>query len=114
MKKDLNAIRERRKRRVKMSLRGNGPRLSVFRSNRHLWVQLIDDQVGRTLVSASTKELGKTKETKTAQATELGKTFYKKAKTAGFERAVLDRGSYKYHGRLKALVESLRQNGFKI
>ncbi len=90
------------------------PRLSVFRSNNHLYAQLIDDKQGKTLVSASTLELAKEKANKTSKAALLGEILASKAKKAGITKAAFDRGSYEYHGRVKALAESLRKSGIII
>ncbi|NCD00948.1 50S ribosomal protein L18 [bacterium] len=85
-------------------------RLSVFRSNKELFLQIIDDVKGVTLVSASTKELKK-KGTKTEQAFELGKVIAEKAKDKKISKVVFDRGSYRYHGRVKAVAEGAREGG---
>ena len=89
------------------------PRLSIFRSNRDLYVQLIDDERGHTLVGASTREL-KDRGRKTHAASTLGKLITERAKQAGIQTVVLDRGAYKYHGRVKALAEAIRGAGLKI
>lgn len=90
------------------------PRLAVSRSNRGLYLQLIDDEKGRTLVSASVKELKAQKTTKTEQALLLGQHLAKKAVEAGIKEAVFDRRSYKYHGRVKAAAEGARGGGLTI
>lgn len=115
-RKDLNLIRERRAVRVRARIGqvGRYPRLSVFRSNSHLYAQLIDDDQGKTLVSASTLEISKEKGTKKELASKLGGILAEKMKKAGVTKTVFDRGSYKYHGRVKELVESLRQSGITI
>ncbi len=86
------------------------PRLSVFRSNKFTSVQLIDDMNKTTITSASSRE-SKKKESKISGAQYVGKMIAERAKKAGIEKAVFDRGSYRYHGRIKALVESARENG---
>ncbi len=108
-----NLIRERRKIRVSKKINGSStmPRISVFRSNKYLQVQLIDDVAEKTLIGGTTKSL---KGKKTEQSIELGKTIAQKAIKAGIKSAVLDRNKYRYHGRIKAFVESLRNNGIKI
>ena len=110
--------RIRRHNRVRASIKGTRerPRVSVFRSNKHIFVQLINDTVGKTILSSKMvfDKKFNLKEHKTAQAAEIGKKVAKKAKEAGIERAVLDRSGYKYHGRVKALAEGLREGGLKI
>lgn len=85
-------------------------RLSVFRSNRDLFLQIIDDVKGVTLVSANTKELKK-KGTKVEQGFELGKIIAEKAKDKKISKVVFDRGSCRYHGRVKAVAEGAREGG---
>lgn len=92
------------------------PRLSVFRSNKEIYVQVIDDTNGVTLVSASSrdKELSKAKGTKTEIAAEVGKVIAEKAKKAGIEMVAFDRGGNLYHGRVKSLAEGAREAGLKF
>ena len=92
------------------------PRLAVFRSNRNLYAQLIDDEKGRTLASASNKDLPKSgaKEKKSGQASLVGELIAKKALEKGIKEAVFDRRSYKYHGRVAAVAEGARKGGLKI
>lgn len=110
---------EQRKNRTRYAIRkaANGrPRLSVFRSGKHIYAQVIDDAVGRTLVSASTLDKAlnlKTGAGRTA-ATEVGKAIASRAKDAGIKEVVFDRGGYQYHGRIKALAEAAREAGLKI
>ncbi|MCH4895513.1 MAG: 50S ribosomal protein L18 [Marinifilaceae bacterium] len=110
--------RIRIKRRVRKIVSGTAerPRLSVYRSNRQISVQVIDDVAGKTLVSASSlcKELEGKKVTKTEQAQCVGKAIAEKAKAAGIEAVVFDRNGYLYHGRVKALAESAREAGLKF
>jgi large subunit ribosomal protein L18 len=88
------------------------PRLVVFRSNRGISAQLVDDLEGRTLASAGSNALkGSSKGTKTEQAAEVGKALAANAKAAGIEQAVFDRGGYLYHGRVKALADAAREGG---
>ncbi|MFA5052548.1 MAG: 50S ribosomal protein L18 [Parcubacteria group bacterium] len=89
------------------------PRLSVFRSNRYTYAQAIDDSVRKTIASASTRELKEGK-TKSERAESLGTLMAKKAKEAGIEMMVFDKGPYKYHGRIKSVAEALRKSGIKI
>ena len=108
-----NAMRARRAVRVRGKVRGTAerPRLSVFRSNRAIWAQVIDDGSGRTLASASSVNVTETGLSKTDQATKVGALIAERAKAAGIERVVFDRGSYLYHGRVKALADGAREGG---
>jgi large subunit ribosomal protein L18 len=107
--------RERRHRRVRGKIAGTAerPRLVVYRSNRGIFGQLVDDETGRTLASASWTKLG-AKGSKTEQAGEVGKALAAAAKAAGIERCVFDRGGYLYHGRVKALAEAAREGGLQF
>lgn len=112
---------ERRKRRTRFKLARvstERPRLSVFRSNQHIYVQIIDDEARRTLVAASTvdKDLkGKLKATSNvAAAEEVGKLVAKRAVKAGIKEVVFDRGGYLYHGRVKALANAAREGGLSF
>jgi large subunit ribosomal protein L18 len=91
------------------------PRLSVFRSSRHIYAQVIDDQAGRTLAAASTLEGELRTQLRTgadrAAAEQVGKLLAERAKSAGVETVVFDRGGYRYHGRIKALAEAARAGG---
>jgi large subunit ribosomal protein L18 len=104
--------RTRRHKRVRSKISGTAliPRLNIFRSNKGLFVQLINDELGITLVSASEKEI-KDKKTKTEDASEVGKLIAKKAQKKKIEKAVFDRGGYRYHGRVKAIAEGAREGG---
>ena len=104
--KRQNRIVRHRRVRTKVFGTSQRPRLSVFRSNKHLHLQLVDDEAQKTLVSASTRE-AKT-------ATELGKLLVQKAGKAGIKEAVFDRGGYKYHGRIAQLAQAAREAGLKI
>jgi large subunit ribosomal protein L18 len=91
------------------------PRLVVFRSNRGIEAQLVDDETGRTLASASHLALAKSfKGDKTAQADAVGKALAAAAKTAGIDTCVFDRGGYLYHGRVKALADGAREGGLRF
>src|ERR687887_1848566 len=106
--------RVRRHRRVRKRITGTveRPRLAVFRSNRGIAAQLVDDLDGRTLAAASWLGLKKSfKGNKTEQAAEVGKLLAANAKKAGIEVVVFDRGGYLYHGRVKALAEAAREGG---
>ena len=109
--------RARRHRRVRGKISGTAerPRLVVFRSNRGIEAQLVNDLEGRTLAAASWLHLKKSfKGNKTEQAAEVGKLLAANAKKAGVERVVFDRAGYLYHGRVKALAESAREGGLKF
>lgn len=109
--------RDRRHKRVRAKIVGTAkvPRLCVFRSLKHIYAQIIDDEKGKTLVSASDQELKQNKELKKNQkAEELGILIAKKALAKKIEKVVFDRGGYKYHGRVKALAEGARQGGLKF
>ena len=113
----VREARLRRHRRVRGKVRGSAdrPRLLVFRSNRGVFAQLIDDDAGRTLAAASWLELPKAfKGDKTEQAAEVGKRLAQAAKKAGVESVVFDRGGYLYHGRVKALAEGAREGGLSF
>jgi large subunit ribosomal protein L18 len=105
--------RARRAVRVRSKVRGTPerPRLSVFRSNRAIWAQVIDDRNGRTLASAATTQVTEKGLSKTDQATKVGQLLAERAKAAGVEKVVFDRGTYLYHGRVKALADGARQGG---
>jgi len=112
----VNAQRARRVRRTRAKILGTAqrPRLAVYRSNRYIYAQLIDDAAGRTLAAASYRELEGKKKTKTEQAAELGALIAKKAKDAGIAAAVFDRRSYQYHGRVRAVAEGARKQGLQL
>lgn len=118
-RKILNKKRQIRRSRVRKKI-GKGsaerPRFSVFRSNVHIYAQLIDDKAGKTLVSASSLNIKGVikKADKTTKAKEVGKKIAEKAKTAGIKTALFDRGEYSYHGRTKAVLESARDSGLKV
>jgi large subunit ribosomal protein L18 len=105
--------RDKRHKRVRKHLFGTAdrPRLAVFRSNRGVAAQLVDDTTGRTLAAASWLNVRKAKGTKSEQAAAVGKLLADNAKKAGIERVVFDRGGYLYHGRVKALAEAAREGG---
>ena len=109
--------RLRRHRRVRAKVHGSAerPRLVVFRSNRGIEAQLVDDAAGKTLAAASHLGLGKSfKGDKSKQAEEVGKALAAAAKKAGVEACVFDRGGYLYHGRVKALADAAREGGLKF
>ncbi|PWU23145.1 50S ribosomal protein L18 [Candidatus Cerribacteria bacterium 'Amazon FNV 2010 28 9'] len=107
----------RRVMRTRAKVRGTAdrPRLSVFRSNETTYVQVIDDTVGKTIVSATGKEIKNAHElTKLAEAIEIAKLAASKAKKAGIAKFVFDRGAYKYHGRVKAIADTVREAGIEM
>lgn len=111
-------LRERRRTRLRFQLRrkaGGRPRLSVFRSGKNIHAQVIDDVAGRTLASASTLDKSVREGSKTgadkAAAAAVGKLVAERALAAGVSQVVFDRGSYLYHGRVKALAEAAREGG---
>jgi large subunit ribosomal protein L18 len=107
--------RQRRHRRVRKKVAGSAerPRLSVFRSNRHIYAQIIDDRAGRTMVSASSMESGLdlTGKSKSDVATEVGRVLAGRAREKGVEKVVFERGGNLYHGRVKALADGAREGG---
>jgi large subunit ribosomal protein L18 len=114
-------LRVRRHRRLRKRVSGTAqqPRLCVFRSNLHIYAQVIDDEAGHTLVSASTKDKDarstiKDDNKKTEQAKMIGQIVAERALQAGIEQVVFDRGGYKYHGRIKALADGAREAGLKF
>ncbi len=107
-------IRRHRRVRSKVSGTAERPRLVVFRSNRGIFAQLVDDANGRTLASAGWTSLTGSSGSKTEQASEVGKALAAEAKKAGIERCVFDRGGYLFHGRVKALAESAREGGLQF
>jgi large subunit ribosomal protein L18 len=108
--------RERRHKRIRAKISGTAdrPRFSVFKSNRGLYLQLIDDLSGQTLVSAHSKEIKKEVLKKTEIATELGKLLAEKASAKKISVVVFDKSSYKYHGRVKAAADGARAGGLKF
>lgn len=111
--KKTKARELRRKNRVRAKISGtaNRPRLSVFRSNRGLYLQIIDDTIGKTLVSAHTKEIKDNKLNKIDLAKALGLIIADKALAKGIKEIVFDRSAYRYHGRVKAVADSAREKG---
>lgn len=106
--------RQRRHNRIRAKVAGTAarPRLAVFKSNRYLHAQIIDDAAGRTLVAGSTKEMGKEK--KMAASERLGAELAMKAKAAGITRVVFDRGGFRYTGRVATLAEAARKGGLEF
>ncbi|HJL89599.1 MAG TPA: 50S ribosomal protein L18 [Acidimicrobiales bacterium] len=114
---DRRTGRIRRHRRVRKAVRGTAsrPRLAVFRSSRNISAQVIDDHTGTTLASASSQQAGVADgSTGMAAATEVGKVVAERARTAGIEMVVFDRGGYRYHGRVAALADAARDAGLEF
>ena len=112
-----HVARERRHRRVRKKVRGTAerPRLSVFRSNKHVYAQVIDDVSGRTVAAASTVEKGFEGATATVEAAkEIGKLVGERAKSAGVDTVVLDRGGFRYHGRVAGVTDGAREAGLEV
>jgi large subunit ribosomal protein L18 len=111
-------LRERRHRRVRLKVSGTAgrPRLAVFRSNRGVFAQLVDDEGGRTLASADWLGVRKAgfSGSKTEQAAAVGKLLAERARAVGIEDVVFDRGGYLFHGRVKALADAAREGGLRF
>lgn len=120
MSDKTRTARKRRHRRVRKKLAGTTecPRLNVFRSLRHIYAQIINDEIGHTLVSASTSEMEVRRQieglNKTAQAHLVGKVLAERALARGVTQVVFDRGGYQYHGRVKSLAEGSREGGLEF
>ena len=121
MTADLQTLRRRRAARTRVALKKSGggrPRLTVFRSGRHIYAQVIDDAAGTTIAAASTldKELSKAHKTgaNVAAAQAVGKLIGERAASAGVKDVVFDRGRFIFHGRVKALAEAAREAGLKF
>ncbi len=109
--------RRRRHLRVRRKVHGTAsrPRLVVYRSNRYIYAQLVDDDAGRTLAAASSQEKAMRKRSLTVEtAAEVGKMVAARAKDAGISTVVFDRGGYAFHGRVRALADSARQEGLEF
>ncbi|AVQ33623.1 MULTISPECIES: 50S ribosomal protein L18 [Staphylococcus] len=114
---DKNKVRLKRHARVRTKLSGTSerPRLNVYRSNKHIYAQIIDDTKGVTLAQASSKDSGvDASATKVELATQVGEAIAKKATEKGIEAVVFDRGGYLFHGRVKALADAARENGLQF
>ncbi len=114
--KTRGAARITRHRRLRRRLAGTGerPRLNVFRSARFTYAQVIDDDAGRTIAAASSRELPKGQFGKSDAAKEVGKMVAGRAKAKGVSAVVFDRGGYQYHGRVKALADGAREEGLVL
>ena len=116
MKLSTEQKRRRRHRRVRGKVHGSAgrPRLCVFRSSKGIYAQVIDDDAGRTLAAVNWTEAGLRDLKPMEQATRAGELIAERAKAAGVESAVFDRGGYQYHGRVKALAEGAREGGLNF
>lgn len=116
--KQKNLRRTRRRTGIRKRVLGTPerPRLSVYRSLNHVYAQIIDDMAGKTLVSCSTRDKGVDLSAtgNAAAATEVGKALAARAKEAGVEKVVFDRGGFRYHGRVKALADAAREGGLQF
>lgn len=114
--KSEHRVRRHRRVRKKVSGTAQRPRLAVFRSNKHIYVQAIDDTTGRTIASASTMEAeARTGATATVEAAkQVGKKVGERAKAAGVTTVVFDRGGFKYHGRIAAVADGAREAGLEL
>src|SRR5579884_4132295 len=114
--KTKEAQRLKRRRRVRAKIRGTAerPRISVFRSNRGIAAQLIDDDAGRTLAAVNWIEAPLRELTGTEQAKKAGELLAERAQAAGIQSAVFDRGGYQYHGRVQALADGAREGGLSF
>ena len=112
---DKRKARERRHKSIRKKVVGTPerPRLAVYRSNKHIYAQLIDDFAGRTIAAASTQENGAGGD-RTDQAKAVGQTLAGRAKEAGIERVTFDRGGFRYHGRVQAVAEGAREGGLEL
>ncbi|HZJ18246.1 MAG TPA: 50S ribosomal protein L18 [Patescibacteria group bacterium] len=116
---NINNINKKLRRKIRTRSKTKGgeqrPRLSVFRSNNYFYAQIINDEKGKTVISISEKDLSKKEKiNKTGKAKELGIALAKKAIAKKIQTVIFDRGSYSYHGRVKAFAEGAREGGLKL
>jgi len=111
-----DALRRKRHQRIRLRIAGSPerPRLSVFRSAKYIYAQVIDDASGRTLAAASSREAGLGESTPIDTARAVGRALADRAKAAGVSSVVLDRGGYQYHGRVRSLAEGAREGGLNL
>jgi large subunit ribosomal protein L18 len=111
-----DALRRKRHARLRLRISGSAerPRLSVFRSAKYIYAQVIDDTTGRTLAAASSRESDLAGDTPVDVARSVGRTLAERAKAAGISAVVLDRGGYQYHGRVRSLAEGAREGGLNL
>ena len=110
------SLRRKRHERIRLRITGSEarPRLSVFRSSKYIYAQVIDDSTGRTLAAASSREADLGASTPIDTARTVGKAIAERAKAAGVSAVVLDRGGYQYHGRVRSLAEGAREGGLNL
>ena len=111
-----DALRRKRHERLRPRISGSAerPRLSVFRSAKYIYAQVIDDTTGRTLAAASSRETDLGGDSKVDAARSVGRALAERAKAAGVSAVVLDRGGYQYHGRVRSLAEGAREGGLNL
>jgi large subunit ribosomal protein L18 len=111
-----DVLRRKRHSRLRLRITGSGerPRLSVFRSAKYIYAQVIDDSTGRTLAAASSRESDLGAPTKVDAARAVGRAVAERARAAGVTAVVLDRGGYQYHGRVRSLAEGAREGGLNL
>ncbi len=111
-----DALRRKRHQRIRLRIVGSPerPRLSVFRSAKYIYAQVIDDSTGHTLAAASSREADLGADTKVETARAVGRALAERAKAAGVSAVVLDRGGYQYHGRVRSLAEGAREGGLNL
>jgi large subunit ribosomal protein L18 len=111
-----DALRRKRHERLRLRISGSAerPRLSVFRSAKYIYAQVIDDTTGRTLAAASSRETDLAGDSKVDAARSVGRVLAERAKAAGVSAVVLDRGGYQYHGRVRSLAEGAREGGLNL
>lgn len=114
--KEKNRKKMRRRRRIRAKIKGTAerPRVSVFRSHKYLWLQMIDDAAGRTIAAASEREIGKDKTGRIARAEKTGSLLAARAMEKKVTQAAFDRGPYRYHGLVRAAAEGARKGGLKF
>jgi large subunit ribosomal protein L18 len=110
------ALRRKRHERIRLRIAGSAerPRLSVFRSAKYIYAQVIDDRAGRTLAAASSREAALAAATPVDTARAVGRAVAERARAAGITSVVLDRGGYQYHGRVRSLAEGAREGGLNL
>ena len=108
--------REKIKRGIRSKIQGTPerPRLAVFRSNKAIYAQIIDDENGHTLTAASSREIGVKSNTKIEDSKNVGKKLAEKAKAAGIKKIIFDRAGYRYQGKVKALADGVREGGLEF
>jgi large subunit ribosomal protein L18 len=111
-----DALRRKRHERLRLRISGSAerPRLSVFRSAKYIYAQVIDDTTGRTVAAASSRETDLAGDSKVDVARSVGRAVAERAKAAGVSAVVLDRGGYQYHGRVRSLAEGAREGGLNL